>query len=180
MSIRKRISDLETFRHTRHVCLCEGLRSATRAIWQRYARHIEPSGLGVAQVSLLVRLYFTGPITLTKLAEVMETDRTTLTRNLDVLNRDGYVEIVMGEDKRARQISMTDAGFEILQRAVPLWIRAQQDVERELGSKTWSILLRGTRTVVETIGEGDKDGEHAPIRRKKVQRDSRSDARARR
>ena len=178
MNSRKRISDLEAFRRTPHICLCEGLRSATRAIWQRYARHIEPSGLGVAQSSLLIRLYFTGPIAMTRLAEALETDRTTLTRNLDVLRRDGYVKVIAGDDKRTRLIAMTDAGFEILRTATPLWIQAQQDVQRELGLKTWNLLLDGTRTVVETIGGPDTGVEPASLRRRKVQRGQRAEGRA--
>lgn len=179
MNSRKRISDLEAFRRTPHICLCEGLRSATRAIWQRYARHIEPSGLGVAQSSLLIRLYFTGPVTMTRLAELLETDRTTLTRNLAVLRRDGYIEIVAGEDKRTRLIAMTDAGFEILRAATPLWIQAQQHVQRELGLKTWNLLLDGTRTVIETIGGPETRDDPAPPRRRKGPRGQRADGSAR-
>jgi len=115
---------------------------------------------------------------MTRLAELLETDRTTLTRNLDVLRRDGYVEIVAGDDKRTRLIAMTDAGFEILQKATPLWIQAQQDVQRELGLKTWNLLLDGTRTVVETIGGPETGDEPAPLRRRKVQRGQRADGRA--
>lgn len=148
-----RFSDpiLEAIRHTPHICLAEGLRSATRAISKRYAAHL--GGVtGPAQISLLMRLYYVGPTPMAKLARHMETDRTTLTRTVKLLADAGHVEVAVGEDRRARVVRLTDRGFAALVEAVPLWQAAQAELRRDIGDGSWTSLLRETRRLATLDG----------------------------
>lgn len=140
-------ADLELTRRSPHICVAEGLRSATRMITRIYGDHLAPSGIGQSQFSLLMRLYFTGSVKMTMLAEKMETDRTGLTRNLAILGRLGLVETKA--EGRTRLVSLTEAGFAKLVEARPLWDEAQREVRAKVGDDMWGNLLRSTRVVAE-------------------------------
>ena len=69
-------------------------------------------------------------------------DRTTLTRNLKPLKREGLVRIIPGKDRRAREVALTIAGQEALGRAFPRWKEAQGKIAARLGRERASRLLR--------------------------------------
>ena len=73
------------------------------------------------------------PITLTRLAKATVTDRTTLTRNLRLLEEQGLIRIDAGVDRREREISITGDGANALKRAYPLWQKAQTQVIKGMG-----------------------------------------------
>ncbi len=75
------------------------------------------------------------PITLTRLANATVTDRTTLTRNLKLLEEQGLIRIDAGDDRREREISITREGADAVRRAHPLWQKAQAQVMHGLGPK---------------------------------------------
>ena len=79
----------------------------------------------VTQFTLLATLVQTGPIPTTRLADFLGLERTTLTRNLALLVRDGLVQIDEGEDRRVRKVAITPAGEEAARRAYPFWKKAQ-------------------------------------------------------
>ncbi len=68
-------------------------------------------------------------------------DRTTLTRNLKPLEREGLLKSEPGQDQRTRVISLTSNGETALAKALPLWEQAQSTVEGVLGQQRWSALL---------------------------------------
>ena len=150
----KRFSDprLEAIRQTPHICLAEGLRAANRAIARRYDSYINDSGVGPAQLSLLMRLYYLGPTAMGQLAVQMETDRTTLTRTVKLLQDAGHVEVVPGESKRFRLVRMTEQGFSVLSQAIPKWEQAQADLRALLGDQSWATLLGETRHLLAVEG----------------------------
>jgi DNA-binding MarR family transcriptional regulator len=115
-------------------CTCFNLRKATRAVTQLYDEFLRPSGLRATQFSLLMLIRGLGPLRITELAEEAVMDRTTLKRNLELLQREGLVHIASGEDARVREVSLTAAAGSRLARALPLWQRAQAHLTKELGA----------------------------------------------
>jgi DNA-binding transcriptional ArsR family regulator len=92
-------------------CACFNLRRAARAVTQLYDHTLAPSGLRATQVTLLVALAKAGPVPFTRLASALGMDRTTLTRNLAPLERDGFVTQSPGADRRVKLVRITDAGL---------------------------------------------------------------------
>jgi DNA-binding MarR family transcriptional regulator len=82
-----------------------------------------------------------GPVTVVKLAQVMVMDRTTLTRNLQILEKRGLITIEPGKDRREREVNLTPVGMEVLTKAVPLWEEAQNRVKKGLGDERLHNLL---------------------------------------
>ena len=83
------------------------------------------SGLRGTQFTLLATVIQTGPIPATRLADFLGLDRTTLTRNLGPLVRDGHVTITDGADRRVHKVAITAKGAEAARAAFPFWRKAQ-------------------------------------------------------
>jgi DNA-binding MarR family transcriptional regulator len=133
-------------------CACFNLRKATRAMTQLYDDALRPAGLRCTQFSLLTLLKASGTVSMTRLAEDAVMDRTTLARNLEVLQRDGLVRIRPGEDARVREIELTRAGVAKLEEAFPLWREAQRTVRKGLGPGRLSRLLADLSLAVSAAG----------------------------
>src|SRR3546814_3806283 len=103
MSALRPIAFLEEVRNTPHICLAEGLRAANRAVMKHYVDSMAGSPVNPVQMSLIMRVYYLRNATMQTLAQHMETDRTTTTRNVDVLVRDGFLEIGEGKDRRSEE-----------------------------------------------------------------------------
>ena len=76
------------------------LRKSSRAVTQIYDTILKPSGLRSRQFALLGPMSNRGSITMTRLAKALVMDRTTLTRNLRPLEKQGFIVINMGDDQR--------------------------------------------------------------------------------
>lgn len=117
------------------VCVCLQLRKATRSITQLFDERLRPSGVLSTQLPLLVTLALAEPATITHLAQELVMDRTSVTRHLAPLDKQGLVKIVPGEDRRTRQVSLTRQGREVVANAIPLWEEAQARVVETLGER---------------------------------------------
>lgn len=122
-------------------CMCAAIRRADRMITQIYDTILAPSGLHITQFTLLATLAEAGPITINRLAELMVMDRTTLTRNLGPLSKQGWVRSEEGEDHRQRVVTLTQEGERVLAQARPLWQQAQEHMLHQLGPQHAEALL---------------------------------------
>lgn len=123
--------------HTRVAwhCTCFNMRRAARAVTRIYDEALAESGLKATQFTTLGAVAILGPAPLTHLAERMELDRTTLTRNLRILADRGLVGMTAGDDRRERVVAVTGAGTAALAAATPAWRRAQEQVAAGLGEE---------------------------------------------
>ncbi len=80
-------------------------------------------------------------------------DRTTLTRNLKPIQREGLIRIGTGEDRRERIVHLTAKGRRRLDRAVPLWKKAQSRVVRAVGRDGFERLLSDLGELVEEMSD---------------------------
>ena len=106
-------------------CTCFRIRGAARRVTQIYSRHLAPTGLKISQFSLLGFVAAEGPISIGRLADLLATDRTTLTRNLRPLLQGGLVERAASGDKRRHELVATPDGRALFKRALPLWVAAE-------------------------------------------------------
>jgi DNA-binding MarR family transcriptional regulator len=106
-------------------CVCTAARRRSRDLTRAFEKAMRGSGIRGTQFTLLTTLVQTGPIPTTRLADFQGLERTTLTRNLGPLVRDGFVRIDEGEDRRVRKVAITPAGEEAARRAFPFWKKAQ-------------------------------------------------------
>jgi DNA-binding MarR family transcriptional regulator len=114
-------------------CLCTGLRQAALAATRFYDDALQPTGLKITMFRLLRRIGEAGTPTITGLADIVQLDRSTLGRNLKVLERLGLVRLSEGEDERTRTAELTTTGRKKLEAALPLWAAAQRRMKKRLG-----------------------------------------------
>jgi DNA-binding MarR family transcriptional regulator len=128
---------------SRTKCFSTALRRADRTLTRVYDDALRPSGLGTPQYSLLSLIARAPhPLSISELADVQAMDRTTLSRALTPLVRDGLVTIEPSErDRRIRIISLTSRGRDALGIARPLWQAAQARIAAEQGLAEMDDLL---------------------------------------
>ena len=114
-------------------CFCTILRETTRRLTAIYDETLADVGVNVAQFNLLRRLERSGPLAITELAGITDLDRTTISRNVKVIERKGLVALEAGGDRRESLVLLTKSGRKILTRGLPLWDKAQNIVEAKLG-----------------------------------------------
>lgn len=118
---------IETTHEVRDRCLCLHLQRAARAIARRFDEALRPVGLSNGQYSLLMALNRPDPPRIGDVAPFLAMDRTTLTANVKPLARRALLEVIPDErDGRSRRLRLTEAGRDLLVRAVPIW-RATHD-----------------------------------------------------
>src|ERR1700681_2378845 len=120
-------------------CACQQVRMAARAVTRAYDRALRPSGLRSTQFTILVAASVAGGIPLHRLANVLGLERTTLTRNLAAIAREGLIQVA-NVDGRTRNVLLSSTGTARLKQALPLWDQAQQTLRKKLGPKGWSLL----------------------------------------
>jgi DNA-binding MarR family transcriptional regulator len=128
-------------------CACRNLRRTARAVTQLYDETLRPSGLRITQFTLLVAVALSEPVPITRLADALDLDRTTLARDLKPLTERGLLEITAGEDKRTRMVRLTVQGREAIARTYPLWQQAQAHIVQGSGADRWQALAGGLEEV---------------------------------
>ncbi|MBO6509140.1 MAG: winged helix-turn-helix transcriptional regulator [Roseibium sp.] len=119
------------------LCVLNNARKAARAVSRHYDRLARQVGMTAGQFSVLVAIRQTNREMTGELAERLSMDRTTLVRNIALLERDGLVSSVMSEDGRGKCYQLTDKGTQLLEDALPLWRQAQGDVMEHLGEENF-------------------------------------------
>ena len=114
-------------------CYCAAVRTAARKTTALYDSLLEPAGVTLAQFSLLRKIERAGTVSLTKLGELAELDRSTVGRNVKALEALRLVRAASARDQREAAVRLTPAGKETLRRAAPLWEEAQRRMEAALG-----------------------------------------------
>ena len=131
-------------------CSCNMMRKSARKITQFYENNLREAGIKPTQFSILATLANTGPIQLTQLAGRLVLERTSLTRNLNVLERNTWIDIQPGEeDLRQRVVSLTRNGYKQLDCAIPYWQKAQKAIAKDMGQETITRL----RTMLDEMTE---------------------------
>ncbi len=111
------------------------LRQLTRRVSQRYDAAMALVGLKTTQYSLLSYVIQLEPVRPADLADTMEMDPSTLTRNLKPLMAAGWVHMAAGADGRSRVITATAAGRAKRAEAQSHWKQAQVQLNHTLGAE---------------------------------------------
>jgi DNA-binding MarR family transcriptional regulator len=134
-------------------CLCIGLRQAAHAMTAIYNEALAPSGLKITMFKVVRRLCEVGEPTISELAEIVDLDRSSLGRNLKVLERDGFVALGGGNDERSKVVRLTPKGKAALAKAKPLWRGVQRRMKAKLSKET-DALLRTMSVMKAELGSG--------------------------
>jgi DNA-binding MarR family transcriptional regulator len=122
------------------ICLCTGLRQAAHAMTEIYDAALAPSGLKITMFRVIRRLSELDAPTISELARIVGLDRSSLGRNLKVLEREQLVAFVGGTDERSKVVQLTAKGRKALAAALPLWHGVQKRMKAKIGDEKDSLL----------------------------------------
>jgi len=120
-------------------CACANLRRAARLVTQLYSHEIGPD-VEPAQFSLLSALLRHPGSSQAPLGRALGLDKTTMSRNLRLMETNGWIELDSTDDRRERCYRLTVAGEKILSAAKRGWTRAQAKLRAALKSGDWEAL----------------------------------------
>ena len=144
----KQPSDHDTDYMAAAGCFCLASRQAARKITRLYDSYMQGSGVRATQFTILSQLMLRGEMPIGKLAGFLGMERTTLSRNLTLLEGKNWISISAGEDPRARMISITAQGRTLVRRGFPYWSKAQAHIGKLLGADGQAALkLLGSRNL---------------------------------
>ncbi len=114
-------------------CAGWNARLAARRITAFLNRRMQGSGLSLAQFGLMAQIAAASDDTLSELAERTGLDQSTLSRNLQVLEAAGLIEIAADErDARRRAVRLTDKGARGLEAGLADWSQAHGELAKRL------------------------------------------------
>src|SRR5262245_60547696 len=112
---------------------------ASRAVSRVYDDNLRSVGLRATQLAVLVAVGNEDVVSITALAKFMGMDRSTLTRNLAPLEREGLIRVGNEGWRRSRTVEITKHGRSRLREALPLWQKAQERLRQKLGRR-WGVI----------------------------------------
>lgn len=124
------------------ICACSNVRMIDRLLSQYYDQCLAPSNIKNTQYSLLKNIFRFGNCSITKLGKLLLMDKSTLTRNIAVLEKMGFVKVEKQEnDNRQKMLCITEEGIEKLKEATPYWRQAQNKIKVVLGEQEFDSFL---------------------------------------
>src|SRR5438445_13883867 len=114
-------------------CIAVRMRMLNRVITNIYDDALRPLGLKVSQMNVLVAAAKMGTARPATVCEYLHLDVSTLSRNVERMKGRGWLEVVPDEDGRSQPFRLTPQGGRLLEKAVPAWSAAQEQVKQLLG-----------------------------------------------
>lgn len=123
-------------------CLVLNTVAASRALLRAGDAKLKPFGVTVQQLSLLAAIRFHPGQPVMALAQLIALDRTSLTRNLDLLEHKGLVRRVAGTANNARVCELTEKGNPLLDHLLVLWRQSQAPLMEGISPEDAETYLR--------------------------------------
>lgn len=115
-------------------CLAVRVRLIGRALTSLYDGALGSHDVTIAQVNLLAALGKVGPCPPSKLGEVLQLERSTVSRNVNLLLNHGWIEALSSDAKGIREVALTRAGRAKIESVMPQWRQAQRQATQLLGA----------------------------------------------
>jgi DNA-binding MarR family transcriptional regulator len=138
------------------VCFGNRARMAARAVTRSYNARLKSLDLHITQLSILIALVQGDSASVAQLADRLDTEPSTLVRNLQILERRNLVIGDDGRGRRGRRFVLTAAGQALLDQAGPIWRQAQADMTTALKTQsdaTFQALIRLEAAALTINGE---------------------------
>ena len=128
-------------------CVAVRLRLLNRAVNKIYNRALRPHGLTISQMNILVAASCLKEAKQQDICHALHLDRSTLSRDIERLRAQGWLDSRTGEDERTSLIRITSRGRNLLRKTIPAWEAAQEEATRLLGNEHVARLDRTTKAL---------------------------------
>jgi DNA-binding MarR family transcriptional regulator len=134
-------------------CGSFNFRRTARAVTRLYDAALQESGIRSTQFSLLVGIAKHQPVSIGAMADVVVIDRTTLTRSLRLLEKEGLIGISERSTMRQRFLALTPKGERTLARSLPAWRKAHKQFVATVGAGYWVELREELERLAQAVVE---------------------------
>ena len=121
-------------------CYCITLCRAANAITAYYDEGLQSTGMTTKQFSLLLHLSRLEEASTGELADYVNLERSTVTRNLKILVEQGWVYDKAEPGKRNHRYAVTEAGQRKIEEADVIWEQLQENLNEMLGEDNMQAL----------------------------------------
>jgi DNA-binding MarR family transcriptional regulator len=121
-------------------CIAVRLRLLNRVVTNLYDDALRPLGLKVSQLNILIVTAKLGLARPAQVCDILQLDASTLSRNVERMRSQGWLEVVPEEDARTQPFRLTPRGRRLIAKAVPAWEQAQRQATELLGAEGIAIL----------------------------------------
>ena len=142
----------EILAHSKQVagrCAAVRVLRAGRVLTRLYDDALRPTGLTITQLSLMNFIASFRPESISAIGRLLDIDRTTLSRNLSLLQKDGLVFLGRPGADRKREVLLTTRGLEKLEEAFPKWEAVQARVEAMFEPGEFELLKKALARIRE-------------------------------
>jgi DNA-binding MarR family transcriptional regulator len=126
-------------------CIAVRLRLMNRVVTNFYDDALRPLGLKVSQLNILIVTAKLGLARPTQIGEILQLDKSTLSRNLERMRGHGWLEVVPEEDARSQPFRLTSQGKRLIEKAIPAWEQAQRQAVELLGDEGSALLDKAAK-----------------------------------
>jgi DNA-binding MarR family transcriptional regulator len=138
----KSTASIDTIAQT---CIAVRLRLLNRVVTNFYDDALRPLGLKVSQLNILIVTAKLGLARPAQVCDILQLDTSTLSRNVERMRTNGWLEVVAEEDARAQPFRLTTAGKRIIDKALPAWEEAQRQASELMGTEGIALLDKAAR-----------------------------------
>lgn len=134
-------------------CIAGRFRLLNRVITNLYDDALRPLGVKLSQGNVLAVVAKLGVARPAEVCDILELDASTLSRTVDRMAENGWIEILPDVDGRSHRFRLTNAGRRLLERAIPAWEKAQAEAKKLLGDDGLRLLDVAIKRVKSTQGQ---------------------------
>lgn len=116
-------------------CIAFRVRALSRVITNLYDAALEPYGITVNQATMLIMLSLVGEATPGRIIKGLYMEKSTVSRNLDRMKKQGWIEAKGRDGGKEQIITVTTAGRKLLASMHEVWHKAQKEATAILGDE---------------------------------------------
>ena len=139
----------DTAREIARQCVGVRVRMLGRMVSRHFDDALRPHGVKLAQMNLLTAIALRGPVQPSEVARRLAIEKSTLSRNLKLLQENGWIRTVQGESGNSHLLELTAAGKRLYQRAAPTWQTAHDELTELMGDREVRAIHRATERVLD-------------------------------
>ena len=133
-------------------CIAVRVRMLNRIITGIYDDALRPLGIKASQMNILVVTSKLDVARPAQVCEILQLDTSTLSRNVERMMANGWLEVVADEDRRSQPFRITTKGTDLLEKTIPAWRQAQKKAAAMLGEQGVAAMNHAVKKMVPTMG----------------------------
>lgn len=134
-------------------CIAVRVRMLNRVVTNVYDDALRPFGLRISQLNILIVTAKLGLARPARVCEILQLDASTLSRNVDRMRANGWIEVVSEDDARVQPFRLTARGRQLIDEAMPAWEAAQRQASELIGRQGLAALDKAAAKLRRNAGE---------------------------